>query len=258
MVADLDARGWARFPAEPATLAWAQAALQAAREVLADPAMAHWWLHGRTWFVGVDALPNDAEGRVAGGPLLSGAAVAASGWHGGWHRAQVSAVRPGYPKRDPEESEAAHRFRRLRDAAHVDGLKAEGSQKRRFLREPHAFVLGIVLTEADPSASPLVVWEGSHEVMRAAFRAAFDGVAPDRWGEVDLTEAYHAARREVFETCQRVELPGAPGEAVLLHRLVLHGVAPWCEGAVAAPEGRIVAYFRPTMREDVPAWIGTS
>lgn len=256
MIAGIDGRGWMRFPAEPATLAWAAAARRAAREALADPAQAHWWRHGRTWFVGVDALPNDAEGRVAGGPPLSGAAMEASGWRGGWHKAQVSAVRPGYPMRDLGESEAAHRYRLLRDAAHVDGLLAEGPRKRRFVREPHAFVLGVSLTDADPSASPLVVWDGSHEVMRRAFRSAFERVAPERWGEVDVTDAYHAARKEVFATCRRVELPSAPGEAVLLHRLVAHGVAPWREGAVAAPEGRIVAYFRPTMPEGAADWLG--
>ena len=255
MVEGLHARGWARFSAEPGTLAWAAAARRAAWEALVDPVQAHWWRHGRTWFVGVDALPNDDEGRVAGGPSLSGAAVVASGWHGSWHRAQISAVRPGYPKRDAGESEAPHRYRLLRDAAHVDGLKAEGAEKRRFLREPHAFVLGIALTEADPAASPLVVWEGSQEVMRSAFRAAFEGVAPDRWGEVDVTEPYHAARREVFATCRRVELPSMPGEAVLLHCLILHGVSPWQEGAKAAPEGRIVAYFRPTIPGDAAGWL---
>lgn len=234
MVAGLHTRGWARFPAEPSTLAWAAAARRAAREALEDPSYAHLWRHGRTWFVGVDALPNDEQGRLAGGPPLSGVAVAASGRRGGWSRAQVSVVRPGYPKRDADESAAAHRYRLLRDAAHVDGLKADGPQKRRFLQEPHAFVLGIGLTEAAPAASPLVVWEGSHEVMRAAFCAAFNGVPSDRWGEVDVTAAYHAARREVFAACRRVELPSAPGEAVLLHRLLLHGVASWREGAVAA------------------------
>jgi len=38
-----------------------------------------------------------------------------------------------------------------------------------------------------------------------------------------------------------------PGEATLLHRLTLHGVAPWAAGVTAPPEGRIIAYFRPLM-----------
>jgi hypothetical protein len=32
---------------------------------------------------------------------------------------------------------------------------------------------------------------------------------------------------------------------MLIHRLALHGVAPWAEGAEAGPEGRMIAYFRP-------------
>ena len=70
-----------------------------------------------------------------------------------------------------------------------------------------------------------------------------------------MTEVYQAARREVFETCARVELPLKVGEVVLLHRLCLHGIAPWTEGAEAAPEGRMIAYFRPEMPGGVGAWL---
>jgi hypothetical protein len=89
--------------------------------------------------------------------------------------------------------------------------------------------------------------------MRAGLAQAFAGQAGP-WDEVDVTEAYREARARVFETCRRVELPGRVGEAVLLHRLTLHGVAPWQEGAKAAPEGRMVAYFRPVLGS-VEAWI---
>ncbi|MCX7645495.1 MAG: hypothetical protein N2Z62_09410 [Rhodobacteraceae bacterium] len=255
MVAGLGPAGWARFAAEPATLAWAAAAAAAAAQVLRDPAQAHWFRHGGTWFVGVDSLPNGADGRLPGGPPLAGAAVTASGWRGPWHRAQLSVVFPGYPGRDPQESEAAHRFRRDRDAAHLDGILAEGAARRRHVREPHAFVLGIGLTEAGPGASPLVLWEGSHAVLREAFAAALRGAQPGREAEVDVTEAYAAARRRVFETCRRIEVPLRPGEAVLLHRLLLHGTAPWAAGAAAGPEGRATAWFRPPMPGGVAAWL---
>ena len=254
-MSDLARLGWARFPVDPAVRAWAEAARRAAVAALSAPRHAHWWRHRDTWFVGVDALASNAEGRVAGGPPLAGAVIEATGWAGPWHRAQVSAVRPGYPKRDPGESESAHRYRATRDAAHVDGLHAEGPARRRHLREPHAFILGLPLTAADPGASPLVVWEGSHDLMRAAFRAAFAGLDPARWSEVDVTDAYHEARRDVFASCKRIEMPVAPGEAVLLHRLALHGVAPWAAVARAAPEGRLVAYFRPLMPGGAEAWL---
>jgi len=42
-------------------------------------------------------------------------------------------------------------------------------------------------------------------------------------------------------------LPAAPGQAYLLHRLALHGVAPWADGAEASADGRMVAYFRPIL-----------
>jgi hypothetical protein len=63
----------------------------------------------------------------------------------------------------------------------------------------------------------------------------------------DITEAYHRARREVFATCPRVVLAARPGEALLVHRLALHGISPWVAGAKAPARGRIIAYFRPCL-----------
>ena len=52
----------------------------------------------------------------------------------------------------------------------------------------------------------------------------------------------HPTRRKVFETCPRIELPAKPGEAYLLHRHCLHGVAPWPDKATAGPDGRPISY----------------
>jgi len=73
--------------------------------------------------------------------------------------------------------------------------------------------------------------------------------------EVDITEVYQATRREIFETCRRIELPAKPGEAYLLHRHCLHGVAPWGATATASPDGRMIAYFRPEFAGGVAEWI---
>ena len=97
----------------------------------------------------------------------------------------------------------------------------------------------------------MVVWEGSHEIMRARLLAALEGIGEADWLQSDLTAAYMAARREAFEHCRRVELPARPGEAYVLHRLCLHGVAPWRKGE--AP--RMVAYFRPGMPGGAGAWL---
>jgi hypothetical protein len=161
------------------------------------------------------------------------------------HRAQVSVCYPGYPQPSAEETEAAYRFRRNRDAAHVDGLLAEGPEKRRHLKEPHAYILGLPLTAQSDDASPLTVWEGSHRIMGPMFARLFEGHPPASWPEIDLTEAYQEARRQVFAECSRLVLPAGPGEAVLLHRHLVHGVAPCGEDATASPEGRMIAYFRP-------------
>lgn len=254
-------QGFLRFAADEASRAWSRHARPHAAAAAQDPAQAHWLRCGGTWFVGVDALPNDASGRVADGPPLAGAAVdfvrGELGLRQPLHRAQVSICHPGYPQPSPEESEAAYNFRRNRDAAHVDGLLAEGPEKRRYLKEPHAYILGITLTEQSGDAAPLTVWKGSHHIMKAMFAKAFAGHAPGTWTDIDVTAAYQEARREVFASCERVALPSAPGEAVLVHRHLVHGVAPWGEHATAAPEGRMIAYFRPEF-PDIADWIAAA
>lgn len=260
MVSDFFTRGWARFGPDPQVRLWADAALRVGRAALRDPAFSHWHVCGGTWFVGLDALPNDAEGRVAGSGPLTGPAVDFIKDHLGGlpplHRGQLSTVFPGYPRPREGEGEGAFRYRLRRDAAHLDGLKAAGPDRRRRIDEPHAFILGLPLSEAAPNAAPLVVWEGSHEILRAALSEALAPHDPADWPKVDVTEAYQAARKHIFETCPRVLLPARPGEAVLVHRLLLHGVAPWSEEGASAPdEGRMIAYFRPLMPGGLAEWL---
>ena len=89
--------------------------------------------------------------------------------------------------------------------------------------------------------------------MADALRAAFGGQTADL-ENCDITDAYQAARKQVFDRCPRVELPGQPGEAVILHRHMIHGVAPWAEVASADLPGRMVAYFRPLL-PSVADWL---
>ena len=250
--------GWRRFAPSPDQLIWAAAAKQAGQAALADPALAHWYQCGGTWFVGVDALPNTPDGGLSGAPL--GAApldfiAARFGPVPALHPAQLSVVFPGYPQPRTGETAGNFRYRQRRDAAHVDGIRAEGPERRRFVREPHAWILGLPLTQASAGAAPLVVWEGSHTIMARALSQAFAGHPPERWGDVDVTKAYQEARQHVFDTCARVALPGQVGEAMLLHPLLLHGVAPWEEDAQADPAGRMIAYFRPEITGGVESWV---
>ncbi len=249
-----DARGWMRLGPDPAIAAWADAARPIALRVLAESDEA--WRCGGTWFAGVDALPNGPRGEIGAVPLPDGLLAHLPVRPAHWHHAQVSTLRPGYPRPWAGEGDAAYRYRQTRDAAHVDGLLPIGADRRRMLREPHAFILGLPLTRASVGAAPLVVWEGSHEIIRSALSAVLSHHSPGDWPDVDITDAYHAARREVFASCRRVCLPAGPGEAVLLHRLVLHGMAPWAEGATADPAGRAIAYFRPMLSEWAD-WLGS-
>jgi len=243
-------KGWCRFEYDADIAAWVDAVLPAARRAVTAAENAQWLRCGDTWFAGVNVLPNQVDGSISSGPALQGEVIEfireeiASGdfaWDGG----QVSVCYPGYPKPMASEPEKAFRFRRNRDVAHVDGFLPEGPQRRRHLREYHGFILGIPLVDYDSMASPCVVWEGSHELVRAAMRKRFDGIDVADWGEEDITNAYHAARYRIFERCQRIHLSASPGEAYLIHRLALHGVAPWKDRAEASADGRMICYFRP-------------
>lgn len=259
MVKALLDKGWARFPAEPAVLEWVHVALEVAKERVADPEEQRQWLCCEgTWFVGVDTLPNVPDGTVAGSVPLRGAAYeSAQALYGTLplHRGQVSVIYPGYPKPRDGEGESAFRYRLKRDAAHVDGLLAVGDNRCRMLKERHAYILGLPLTTCEPLASPLVVWEGSHHIMRTAFEKVLGNMPEHDWAEIDLTQIYHAARQEVFETCTRIIVPAKPGEAYLVHRHALHGVAPWQDGAQAPVDGRMIVYFRPELPGGTRDWL---
>ncbi len=252
-------RGWRRFEHDPRLARWIDATLAAARAAVTAPENRRWLRCGGTWFAGVNALGNDATGAVPGAPALEGVAVdyiADVLGHANvdWDRAQVSVAYPGYPRPMPSESATAFRYRRERDAAHLDGLLPEGPERRRHLRQYHAFLLGIPMVATDAGAAPFVVYEGSHEIIRRRFADLFAGLAPGNWDEVDATEVYRATRHEIFADCERVELNARPGESYLVHRLALHGFAPWSPAAKGGPDGRMIVYFRPELLT-AQAWL---
>ena len=253
-MADLSETGWVRFRPEAALARWARHADMAASAAAADPAQADWLRCDGTWFVGVDAIANDEAGQLPGGPPLMGTAIDAARAvaDAPLHRAQASIIYRGYPRQGPDEDDAAFRYRSKRDAAHVDGLHRIMPGRRRMLKERHAWILGIPLNDSD--AAPMTIWEGSHHVMRKALREAYAAISPAEWATHDVTEAYQEARRLCFATLPRVEIRAGVGEAYLIHRLALHGVASWGN---AAGDRRSVAYFRPEFQngEDSDRWL---
>ena len=234
--------GFVVLGADPRVKKWAQAAYKAGLRVASDAAQkARWLRHQNTWFVGVDALPNAPDGSLDG-TALCGPWEELVDTPAAWHPAQLSVTYPGYPGQDAHESDANHRFRVRRCGAHVDGILLEDG--RRYLREPHSFILGLPLN--DCAACPLVIWPGSHRVIGPALRAA-------RAVSEDITDAYKAIRAQCFEQITPLRLRAAPGESLLLHRHMLHGIAPWQAGDVMPPEGRMMAYFRPQL-ERIRDW----
>lgn len=245
-------RSWCRFNYDNAIYQWVQRARPHANRALNDPDNLPWIRCQGTWFVGVNALPNDRKGVIEGTPLAGEALdflTTTLGFNAiTWDKAQVSVCYPGYPQPNEHESEAAFQFRLKRDAAHVDGLLPEGDNRRRHLRECHRFILGIPMTPINEAHAPPVVWEGSHHIVREYLAPCYRGIPAEKWPDVDITEAYHEARKAVFARCRRVILIAQPGETFILHRLSVHGIAPW-ENTIDDDHHteplRMICYFRP-------------
>ena len=261
-LAEMQRRGWMAFTHDSAISNWVEHVYPYSVQIALDPLnIAAWSRHGGTWFAGVNILPNDRLGRLESGPALAGSAIDfITGLHGplALDHAQISVIYPGYPTYDGVETEPAHRYREIRCGAHVDGLRPDGPDRRRYIYEPHQFVLGVPLVKTSGQASPMVVWEGSHNIIRAAFKSVLDTVPAADWGKTDLTDVYHAARKDCFERCPRVTVFAQPGECYLLHRLSLHGILPWGSDAIAPLEGRMVAYFRPENDGNLDDWLNGS
>ena len=251
---DFFQKGWCVLPYDPPLKEWVDHCRPYARGTIDHAENRQWLRCGGTWFAGVNALHNDGQGRIHRGPPLTGLAVDFLNRYldtGSfvWDRAQISICYPGYPQPMDSETTRAFRYRLNRDAAHVDGLLPEGADRRRFLREHHAFILGIPLVEYGKNAAPFVIWEGSHELIRERFQTVFHGIPPGRWRDMDITESYHDLRKTIFESCQRTIVHCNPGEAYLAHRLSLHGISPWQSGVTGSSEGRMICYFRPELGE---------
>ncbi|MDG1432084.1 MAG: hypothetical protein P8L68_12895 [Paracoccaceae bacterium] len=251
--------GYAVYPHDPAILKWVEAAKPLATEALNDQTLLDTWLLCEgTWFVGVDALMTGPDGQ-AGDVPLAGQVISDLQTEycvqRPMHKAQLSVVYPGYPKPREGESEGAFNYRRKRDAAHVDGLHAVGPNRHRHLSEHHAYLLGLPITRASEGASPLVIWQGSHKIVQSWLSEELSALPEKQWKDINLTDGYMSIRRKVFDTCERVEVPVQPGEAVVMHRHAVHGIAPWKDNTETNSGGRMIAYFRPEMALSLRDWL---
>ena len=219
---------------------------------------------GNTWFVGVNFLGNDKTASLNGACFEGIPVTEIKSYFGHnikyWDEAQVSICWPNYPLQSDNETHNAFNFRVNRYAAHVDGILPFGREKRRFLKDPHAFIFGIPITYCDYKTAPVVVWEGSHLIMREAFKRTYNASDSKNWDKIDVTNVYQKARSRVFETCQMKRLYVNLGESYLIDRLAVHGIAPWeprepkkngvsTKDIKNQPEiknGRAVIYFRPS------------
>ena len=258
---DYEQNGWIKFKYDPKLDNWLKSVSRAVfSEIHNNNNKKNWLRYQGTWFAGVRVLKNDNRGIVNNGPELD---INSSRWalkqlkvkNVKWDPAQVSVCYPGYPMPREEESKAAFKYRLKRDAAHVDGLHPVGKEKIRKLKEQHAFIMGIPVTISSKKASPLVVWEGSHKIVKYYFEKEFFDIDPKDWKNIDITKSYHKAREVIFESCKRVEIHAVPGESYIIHRMALHGVAPWDGRANSGKEGRVIIYFRPEADLGTSGWL---
>ena len=250
-------KGYIEFKYEEQIAKWAEFAGKKGNEILANPNQLAKWLQCEgTWFVGVDVLPNDSKGNFKSvkfphtfSRLMKNINLKP------YHKAQLSVIFPGYPRPRAGDSEAAFEYRLKRDAAHVDGLLPIGTEKRRYLIEPHGIILGIPLNNTHSGASPIVVWEGSHLIMKKEFSNLLSKVPPSSWKDIDLTDTYKKARRNCFENCTRKVIESPVGTGYAIHPLLLHGMAPWVSPSKGVESSnRQVAYFRPLLN-NVQDWL---
>ena len=244
--------GWKVFNHDPKIVDWAQEAKSRTISKLCSRQLAKHDLRcGGTWFPGVRFLDNNDLGAL-GSTKLEGNSVGQISKKFGkffkfWDPAQISVIYPGYPKRVESESENAFKFRKEKFGSHVDGVIPIGKSRKRFIKEFHTFIYGISISEFDELAAPLIAWEGSHHIFRSALEQVLKHLEPTSWPDLDITMCYNEVRKHIFKKCKPRVIWVPIGGSFIIHRLCLHGVAPWGDGAFSEPSGRMIAYFRPNL-----------
>ncbi|MEK6204902.1 MAG: hypothetical protein N2B02_04640 [Amylibacter sp.] len=248
-----DRLGWVKLPFDPQLATWVDNIRSQAHQAINNSKNRANWLRSQgTWFVGVDVLCDYAP---LTGPVLKAIQHAMGQEQIDLGLGQLSVCTKGYPLQDANETTPMFNYRKNRDFAHLDGLKAVGPKRQRKMDEFHGFILGIPLNESPPKAAPFVIWEGSHLIFQDMLQKAYAGHPPEEWAGIDITDIYQETRTKIFETCKRVELHANPGEAYIAHRFALHGMAAWDDLLDGPNEGRQIAYFRPYWDSDLTGWL---
>ncbi len=249
-----DRFGWAVVEKDNLLLEWISEAKKVTKDRISSRNFDREQMRcGGTWFVGMNFLNNDYSGSL-NKVTFDGKAVSSILDRYGiffehWDKAQVSICYDGYPKPGKSETEASFLYRIKKFGAHVDGILPLGETRRRYAREYHNFIFGIPLVNFNKFAAPVVVWEGSHKIMRRFLSQKLLKNSSKFWKDQDITHLYHEARREVFLHCRKKIIVVPIGGSYILHRLSLHGIMPWGKNGHAEGSNRMIAYFRPLLKE---------
>lgn len=269
--------GFYQFAYDEKLAAWVEETKNTAITTLQNPKNTRWWRCGGTWFAGVSVLGNDHQGCTPSkngktSQPLQGKAIeftrknitkniplTQKNNQIAWDIGQVSVCTQNYPQIDKDnDTLATHQYRKKRFAAHIDGLLKRGREKKRYLCEQHAFILGIAMNDTSEKAAPFVVYEESHKYIGEFLRSNLKHHPPHKWQEIELTKAYHDIRNKIFATCHPRPLWVRPGEAFLVHRFALHGTKAWHKDATAEPinkiPARMLTFFRPQTTNPT-AWL---
>ncbi len=250
----LNQNSWAVCEPDKRMLTWIRNAKNTAQQKLKVDGFDKTQLRcGGTWFVGANFLDNDSFGTL-NKVRLEGMAIEAILERYGrlfceWDRAQISICYPGYPKPSKQETAAAFSFRKNSFGAHVDGILPIGNPKRRYAKEYHAFIFGIPLEDYNQFAAPVVVWEGSHRIIRTFLSRVLLQNGVEKWKNLDITQIYAEARKEALSKCKKKIIHVPLGGCYVLHRLAVHGIMPWKKRGNSEAESRMVAYFRPILKD---------
>ena len=251
--------GWISFPYSFALNKWAKKVEEiVSSQIFTIPEGDKDLRCGGTWFPGVNFLNNKRNGDVDGvffpEELKSFIVENEPAFDAVFDKAQISICYTGYHKKMKAESSKAFKFRTDRFSAHIDGILPLGQGRRRFLKEYHSFILGIPINSTSNKASPCVIWEGSHAIVRDAFKKYKEIQNIDTWDTHDITDFYNKLRSEIFNQCIAKTIWVPVGHAYLIHRLSFHGILPWKDNT-KRKSGRMIAYFRPDLFQGQINWL---